>query len=425
MKQASSLHKKPKANGFLTAAFFSTSLVLFGLAPGSEAAPQIQVAPILSGLGSPVAITHAGDGSGRLFITLQTGRILIYDGQQVLPAPFLDIAALITSGGERGLFSVAFHPSYAANGLLFVNYTDLNGDTAVARYTVSADPNAADPASAAILLSIPQPFANHNGDQLQFGPDGYLYIGMGDGGSGGDPLNNAQNLNSLLGKMLRIDVDAGPPYGIPADNPFVGNPAALPEIWASGLRNPWRFSFDRLTGDLWVADVGQSNFEEVNFQASGSTGGENYGWRLMEADSCFNPASGCNNGTLSLPVLQYDHSLGCSITGGYRYRGQDHPGLAGIYFYADFCTGRIWGASQDASGSWVATELLDTDLQITAFGEDENGEIYLASFGPNAGAIFRISEIPQSAPTDPGSPPPTANDGGGGGGGCFISSLAD
>jgi glucose/arabinose dehydrogenase len=403
---------------------FSALLISAGLVAQPQAAPQIELTPIASGLGSPVAITHAGDGSGRLFITLQTGQVLIHDGQQLLPTPFLDIAALITAGGERGLFSVAFHPNFSVNGLIYVNYTDLNGDTVVARYAVSADPNVVDPASATILLNVPQPFANHNGGQLQFGPDGYLYIGMGDGGSGGDPQNNAQNLASLLGKMLRIDVDGGPPYGIPPDNPFIGDPAALPEIWALGLRNPWRFSFDRLTGDLFIADVGQNRFEEVNFQAAGSTGGENYGWRLMEADSCFNPASNCNDGSLTLPILQYDHSVGCSISGGYRYRGADHPGLAGLFFYADFCTGRIWTASQDAGGLWVAEELLDTELQVTAFGEDEGGEIYLASFGSNVGSIFRISEVPASTPTDPGPAPPTAGDGGGGGGGgCFISSI--
>ena len=402
------------------AILFSSFLIGSGLADRSLAAPQIQLTPIVSGIDSPLAITHAGDGSGRLFITLQIGRILIYDGQQVLPTPFLDIGTLVSTDGERGLLSTAFHPNYTSNGFVYVNYTDLNGDTVVARYMVSADPNVVDPAFAVILLTIPQPFANHNGGQLQFDPDGYLYIGTGDGGGSGNPSNNAQNLNSLLGKMLRIDVDAGPPYGIPPDNPFIGEPAALPEIWASGLRNPWRFSFDRLTGDLWIADVGQANFEEVNFQAAGSTGGENYGWRLMEGDSCFNPASGCDDGSLTLPVAQYDHSLGCSISGGYRYRGQDHPGLAGIYFYGDFCTGRIWGASQDAAGTWAAEELLDTDFRISAFGEDEEGEMYVANLSSIAGAVFRISEVA------PDPPPPTQTDsGGGGGGGCFISSLAN
>ncbi len=261
------------------------------------AAPNILIEPIITGLDSPVAIAHAGDGSGRLFITLQIGKILVYDGQQLLPAPFLDIGSLITTGGERGLLSVAFHPNYAANGFLYVNYTDLNGDTVIARYRISADSNVVDPASATFLLVIPQPFANHNGGQLQFGPDGYLYIGTGDGGSGGDPLNNAQNRSSLLGKMLRIDVDVDSSYSIPPDNPFAGNSNVRQEIWAVGLRNPWRFSFDRLTGDLFVADVGQDNWEEVNFQPANSRGGENYGWRLMEGNHCFNPTTNCNDGS--------------------------------------------------------------------------------------------------------------------------------
>jgi glucose/arabinose dehydrogenase len=379
------------------------------------AAPDLQLERLISGLDSPVAITHAGDGTGRLFITLQGGQILIFDGRQLLPAPFLDLGPLITSGGERGLLSVAFHPNYAANGFLYVNYTDLNGDTVVSRYRVSADPNSVDNASATVVLTVPQPFSNHNGGQLKFGPDGYLYIGMGDGGSGGDPDNNAQNLNSLLGKILRVDVDAGPLYAIPPDNPFVGNLNAKPEIWALGLRNPWRFSFDRLAGDLFIADVGQNNYEEVNFQQANSVGGENYGWRLMEANHCYNPSTGCNDGSLTLPIIEYDHSLGsCSITGGYRYRGSSYPGLTGIYFYADFCSGKIWGASQDASGNWTAEELLDTDLTITTFGEDEEGDLYLAHFSSTDGTIYKIIETP---------PPTTGGGGGGGGGGCFISTL--
>jgi glucose/arabinose dehydrogenase len=395
-------------------------LVCFiGLAcPASSIAQTtIQVTPLITGIASPVAITHAGDGSGRLFITLRAGMILIYDGQQVLPTPFLDISALVSSGGERGLLSAAFHPDYPANGFFFVNYTDLTGATVIARYTVSLNPAVADPASGAVLLTIPQPFENHNGGQLQFGPDGYLYVGMGDGGSAGDPQNNAQNLNSLLGKLLRIDVDAQAPYGIPADNPFLSDPNAADEIWALGLRNPWRFSFDRQTGDLFIADVGQNTLEEVNFRPGSSAGGENYGWRLMEGSSCFNPASGCNNGTLTLPVLEYDHTLGCSITGGYRYRGLENPALTGIYFYGDFCTGRIWGAAQNAQGDWTTTELLDTDLQIASFGEDEDGELYVASFSPSPGAVYRLSEV--AAP-----PPPPSDGGGGGGGGCFVSSAA-
>ena len=375
--------------------------------------PSIQLSPIITGINNPVAITNAGDGSGRLFVTLQGGRILVHDGVQLLPEPFLDISSLITAGGERGLLSVAFHPGYAQNGFLYVNYTDLNGDTVVARYTVSADPDRVDPASALILLQVAQPFANHNGGQLKFGPDGYLYIGMGDAGSGGDPLDNAQSLDTLLGKMLRIDVDSAVPYAIPANNPFVGVAGARPEIWARGLRNPWRFTFDRLTGDLWIADVGQNQFEEVNFQAAGSPGGENYGWRLMEGNACFDPPVGCNDGTLTLPVLEYDHSIGCSVTGGYRYRGVVNPGMAGVYFYADFCSGRIWGATEGAGRTFTTAQLLDTDLSITTFGEDEAGEVYVAHYSPTSGAIFRISEaaeIPQPAAT-------------GGSGGCFLSAV--
>lgn len=392
----------------------TTWAMLYASPMDAVAQPTIQITSIITGLDSPVAITHAGDGSGRLFITLQGGRILIYNGQQLLADPFLDISALVTSGGERGLLSVAFHPDYAANGLFYVDYTDLNGDTVIARYRVSLNPDAADPASAIILLTIPQPFSNHNGGQLQFGPDGNLYIGMGDGGSGGDPLNNAQDLNSLLGKILRIDVGSLP-YSIPVDNPFRTNLNARPEIWAYGLRNPWRFSFDRQTGDLFIADVGQSNLEEVNFQPASGVGGENYGWRLMEGSSCFNPASNCNDGSLVLPIVEYDHSLGCSITGGYRYRGLENPGMFGMYFYGDFCSGRIWGARPDAQGNWTTTELLDMDLQITAFGEDEDGELLVASFFPGPGAIYRISEV--------AAQPPPNGGGSGGGGGCFITAA--
>ncbi|MFO7461920.1 MAG: PQQ-dependent sugar dehydrogenase [Desulfatiglandales bacterium] len=395
--------------------------LLFALPEAGDAqgfpapAPNIQLTQVIAGLNNPVAITHAGDGSGRLFVTLQGGRILVHDGVQLLPEPFLDISSLITAGGERGLLSVAFHPNYLQNGFLYVNYTDLNGDTVVARYTVSADPNRVDAASALIVLQVFQPFANHNGGQLKFGTDGYLYIGLGDGGSGGDPQNNAQTPNSLLGKMLRIDVDAGSPYAIPPDNPFVGVADARPEIWAFGLRNPWRFTFDRLTGDLWIADVGQNRFEEVNFQPAGSAGGENYGWRLMEGNACFDPPVGCNDGTLTLPVLEYDHSIGCSVTGGYRYRGVVNPGMVGVYFYADFCTGRIWGATEGVGGTFTATELLDTDLSITTFGEDEEGEIYVAHFSPTAGAVYRISEIQaQDEPQLVVS---------GGSGGCFFSAV--
>jgi glucose/arabinose dehydrogenase len=379
-----------------------------------KAAPRIKLKPLITGLDSPVAVTHAGDGSGRIFITLLVGQIFIFDSEQILTEPFLDIESLISTGGERGLFSVAFHPNYTNNGFLFVNYTDINGDTVIARYSVSADPNIADTGTATILLTVPQPFANHNGGQLQFGPDGFLYIGMGDGGSGGDPLDNAQGLDTLLGKILRIDVAGSPTYDIPPDNPFIGEFGAREEIWALGLRNPWRFSFDRLTGDLFIADVGQNNLEEVNFQPVESQGGENYGWRLMEGSDCFNPPANCDNGILELPILEYDHSLGCSITGGYRYRGDKNPELFGIYFFGDFCSGRIWGATQDGTGEWNTKELLITDLAITAFGEDEDGEIYVTHFSQDEGTIYRIAEISDSS----------SSAGGGGGSSCFISAAA-
>jgi len=352
------------------------------------AAPNIGVKTIVTGLANPVAITHAGDGSGRLFITLKGGKTIIYDGTKVLPEPFIDLSSLVSTDSERGLLSIAFHPNYEGNGFFFVNYTDTDGDTVIARYSVSSDPNVADPNSAFVILKITQPFRNHNGGQLQFGPDGYLYIAMGDGGSGGDPQNNAQNSGTLLGKMLRIDVDSALPYAIPPDNPFVDNAEVLSEIWALGLRNPWRFSFDRQTGDLFIADVGQGNWEEVDFQPATSPGGENYGWRLMEATHCYDPSTDCNDGTLTLPIIEYDHSVGCSITGGYRYRGSRIRDLFGVYLYADYCTGNIWGAKEDGNGGWMVTELLDTDFRISTFGEDEAGEIYLADF--REGTIYRI-----------------------------------
>ncbi len=355
--------------------------------------PAITLEEIITGLERPVAITHAGDGSGRLFLTLQEGQIVIYDGRRVLPEPFLDMAPLVSCCGERGLLSVAFDPDYEKNGFFYANYTDAHGDTVIARYSVSANPNRADPSSAEILLTIDQPFANHNGGQLQFGPDGFLYIGMGDGGSAGDPQNNAQNPKSLLGKMLRLDVsnnntNDGLLYDIPPDNPFLDDAEARSEIWALGLRNPWRFSFDRLTGDLFIADVGQNRWEEVNLQPATSRGGENYGWRRMEGSHCFNPQTDCNDGTLVLPILEYDHSLGCSITGGYRYRGRASPNLYGIYFYGDFCSGRIWAASQDNDGHWSAIEILNTGFSISTFGEDEEGELYVADY--SRGVIYRL-----------------------------------
>jgi glucose/arabinose dehydrogenase len=348
--------------------------------------PQISLAVVEGGFVSPVHVTHAGDGSGRIFVVEQAGRIRILDNGAVLPVPFLDLASLnpprLVAGGERGLLSVAFPPGFAAKGHFYVNYTRaLDGATVVARYRVSAgDANAADPAGEEVLLTIPQPFANHNGGQLAFGPDNNLYIGMGDGGSGGDPQNNGQSPGALLGKLLRIDVESGAtPYAVPPDNPFVGVAGFRPEIWALGVRNPWRFSFDRGTGDLYIGDVGQNNFEEIDFQEAGDLVGRNYGWNLMEGDSCFGTV-GCNRTGLALPVFVYDHGLGCSVTGGHVYRGSAIPSLQGVYLFGDVCSGRIWGIRKNGA-AWDNALLADsTALTITTFGEDESGNVYVVNY---------------------------------------------
>jgi glucose/arabinose dehydrogenase len=350
--------------------------------------PQISLAVAAVGFASPVHVTHAGDGSGRIFVVEQAGRIRILGNGVVLPVPFLDLASLIPprliAGGEQGLLSVAFPPGFAAKRYFYVNYTRApDGATVVARYRVSAgDANVADPASEEVILTILQPFANHNGGQLAFGPDNNLYIGMGDGGSGGDPLNNGQSPGTLLGKLLRIDVESGvQPYKVPAGNPFVDNANFLPEIWALGLRNPWRFSFDRGTGDLYIGDVGQANFEEIDFQPAGSAGGQNYGWNIMEGDSCYPPGTvGCNRTGLALPVFVYDHSLGCSVTGGHVYRGSAIPSLQGVYLFGDLCSGRIWGIRKNGV-TWDNALLADnTALTITTFGEDESGNVYVVNY---------------------------------------------
>ena len=364
-----------------------TFLALILAAVVAQAEPSITLEPVAQGLDSPVSITHAGDD--RLFITLQDGMVVIYDGTRILPEPFLDIRGLVLNGGERGLLSIAFHPRYAENGLFYVNYTNLQGDTVVARYSVQPqNPNRANPNSAVTILTVDQPFANHNGGQLQFGPDGYLYIGMGDGGSGGDPGNRAQNIIDLLGKMLRIDVDSESPYGIPPSNPYADVDPGRGEIWAIGLRNPWRFSFDRTTGDLWIADVGQGQWEEINFQPASSIGGENYGWRRMEGTHCFNPSTNCNTGTLVLPVIEYDHGVGCSVTGGYVYRGTRNARLIGQYIYGDYCSGRIWAGTRNANGTVSSRVLVDATFNISTFGEDAAGELYVG--GHSNGVIYRI-----------------------------------
>lgn len=297
------------------------------------------------------------------------------------PGVFLDLHRLTRAGGERGLLGLASNPQHRQNGRLYVHYTDLNGDTVLARYTARADN--ADPASAKVLLQVKQPYANHNGGQLAFGPDGFLYLGLGDGGSGGDPQNNSQNLNTLLGKILRLDVRGDALKAAP-NNPLAGCQNARPAIWAYGLRNPWRFSFDRQTGDLWIADVGQHKTEEVNRQPAASKGGENYGWRLKEGRACHDPETNCDKAGLVDPVVQYDHGQGQRVTGGYVYRGAAIPALKGQYLYADFVTGRLWGARQN--GGWQATQLGQV-RNPSAFGEDESGELYVAEYG---GRVLRI-----------------------------------
>jgi hypothetical protein len=374
-------------------------LVLFVLAlapvPFDPEAPgptlPVTLRRVVTGLESPVSIAHAGDD--RLFVNLQDGRIVIVQNGTLQPVPFLDIRNIVRSGGERGLLGLAFHPRYAQNGRFFVYYTDAKGDVVIARYQVSGDPDRADAGSGRILIKIPQPFGNHNGGPLQFGPDGYLYAGIGDGGAGGDPNCFAQKTDTLLGKILRIDVDANadtPPwYGIPASNPIPGR-----EIWATGVRNPWRISFDRLTGDLWIADVGQSEIEEIDLQPAGAPGGRNYGWKLMEGSACFASDAcpvgtpPCNSAAYTLPILEYRHDKGdCSITGGYVSRSRTLPHAWGSYFFGDLCSGRLWAAERRGAASWAVRRLPELAPQLTTFGEDRAGDLWLATHDGN---LYRL-----------------------------------
>jgi glucose/arabinose dehydrogenase len=341
---------------------------------------------IATGLTRPIGITHAGDGSDSLFIIEQPGAIRILQNGQLLPTPFLDIRSQVGSeANEQGLLGLAFHPNYKKNGMFFINYTNLEGDTVISRWQVSGDQNAANPLSEKIILSITQPYGNHNGGHIEFGPDGYLYIGMGDGGAAGDPENHAQNLNSLLGKMLRLDVDNGEPYAIPADNPFA-NGGGSPEIWGWGLRNPWKFSFDRNTDDLYIADVGQNQWEEVHFLAAPAPAGVNFGWKFWEGLHPFEEKPP-EDMSFDFPIWEYGHDLGCSVTGGVVYRGTD-PLWQGIYIYGDFCSGRVWGLLRDNAGVWQNTQLFQTNYNIAAFGEDETGEIYLVA---RKGDVYKLS----------------------------------
>ncbi|MCC6802933.1 MAG: PQQ-dependent sugar dehydrogenase [Anaerolineae bacterium] len=379
---------------FLLAAFASLAVHAQDTAPASPRGDQYQWVPVASGFNSPVFLASAGDGSGRLFVGEQDGYIFIVrDGIYDDTDPFLDVWDRLSNdvfqGGytERGLLSMVFHPDFVENGLFFVNHTDRNGDNIIARYHVNPDdPDHADPASRVELLRIPQLFYDHNGGGMAFGPDGYLYIGVGDGGSFGDnPGVTAQDLSLLLGKVLRIDVNADT-YAIPPDNPFVGVEGAKPEIWAYGLRNPWRISFDSLIGDLYIADVGQADYEEIDFQAAGSPGGANYGWFNYEGMHSYRDRDPIPD--VTLPVAEYPHLIGCSVSGGYVYRGESMPELHGVYFFGDYCNGRIWSLTHTAAGRWNVQPFMQTGWTITSFGLDDQGELYAVDY---KGSIYRLA----------------------------------
>lgn len=371
----------------------SLFLAAFSLPLLMNAQPNIALQTFASGLARPTDIAHCGDS--RLFIVEQKGLIQILDESgNKLPQPFLNIQSQVGSTqNEQGLLGLAFHPDYGQNGYFFINYTDNNGDTRVSRMSVKTDnPNQADPASEKILLEVAQPFSNHNGGCMKFGPDGYLYFSLGDGGSGGDPYQNGQNRLVYLAKIHRIDVDNGDPYAIPPDNPFANDSDALGETWAYGLRNPWRFSFDRTAGDLWIGDVGQDLWEEINFQPASSAGGENYGWRCYEGNHAYN-TSGCQSADgMTFPVAEFKHSNadGCSVTGGMVYRGCEFPALYGHYLFTDYCSGKIWSVIPDGDEAWIMTELADLhNYQFSSFGENAAGELFLTGLG--SGIIYKIT----------------------------------
>jgi glucose/arabinose dehydrogenase len=364
------------------ALFALLSWLIAASSTGAAAQDPLRLEPVVQGLEQPVFMTHAGDGSERLFVVEQAGRILIVDAGELLAEPFLDISNDVSSGGERGMLGLAFHPEFAGNGRYFVHYTRAeDGASVIVEFRVSRDPNRSRRAGRTLLI-VSQPFANHNGGMIAFGPDGFLYIALGDGGSSGDPGNRAQDPDVLLGKILRIDVDGRRPYAIPEDNPFAAG-GGRPEIYALGLRNPWRFSFDRQNGRMYVGDVGQREREEIDIVRLG----RNYGWRVLEGSLCFEPPEGCERRGLKLPRTEYGHGRGrCAVTGGYVYRGRNVPALARTYVFGDYCSGEIFGLLRRERSL-----LLDTDLSITSFGEDEAGELYVVD---HRGAIYRIDPLP-------------------------------
>ncbi|MGE5687729.1 MAG: PQQ-dependent sugar dehydrogenase, partial [Gemmatimonadota bacterium] len=359
----------------------------------------LTLATVATGLDFPLDLT-APPNDPRLFVVEKTGRIRVIEDGAVLPAPFLDLHDRVSGGPEQGLLGLAFDPAYSTNGRFVVNYTDLNGDTRISAFRVSADPDVADVSTETVLLAVPQPFPNHNGGGLAFGPDGYLYAGLGDGGGGGDPNGNGQSLATLLGKLLRIDLNGGTPYAVPPDNPFAAaaGPATRGEIWSYGLRNPWRFSFDRLTHDLYIGDVGQDAHEEIDVAPApggGGGGGLNFGWNRMEGAHCYPPTAGdaCDRAGLTLPVVDYDHGQGCSVTGGYVYRGAAIPDLQGVYLYGDYCQGfvrsfRFAGGQATDQHDWQA---LRPGGNVTSFGEDAAGEVYVLTA---QGGVYRIVSLP-------------------------------
>ena len=347
--------------------------------------PLLRAELVASSFARPLDLQTPGDRS-RLFVVEQGGRIRILRGRTVVPTPYLDITDRVSLGIEKGLLGLAFHPRFAENGRFFVNYTDAGDTTHIVEFRAGAGAETVDPSTERTLLEIEQPFDGHKAGQLAFGSDGYLYISLGDGGSDGDPFGNGQNLGALLGKILRIDVDRGQPYAVPPDNPFVARPGARPEIWAYGFRNPWRFAFDRVTGDLFIGDVGQSRFEEINVERAPRRGGQNYGWNLTEGNSCYK-ATSCSREGITFPMIEYNHFEGCSVTGGVVYRGCRMPGHAGTYFYGDFCTGFISSIRLDSGEQRDWTSQLGQRRLLTSFGVDADGEIYMLELG---GDIYQI-----------------------------------
>lgn len=392
-------------------------LLLFLLVASSSAVGAAHLEKVVGNVEKPIFLTSPPDDP-RLFFIEMPGRIRIVEDGALLPTPFLDISSLLEYDGLfQGLLGLAFHPDYASNGYVFVNYTMTGGDTRVSRFEVSGDPDVVDPGSESVLLTVAQPGYDHNGGYMAFGPDdGYLYIAMGDGGYGGDLHEAAQDPTLLLGKILRLDVDASSGYQIPPDNPFVGVSGYRDEIWAIGVRSPWGMTFDRETHDLWIADVGLKSWEEVNFQPASSSGGENYGWSLMEASSCYVPPAGCDDGSLTHPVHEYPHGPGCSVNGGFVYRGSKIPGLYGCYFFSDWCTSEIWTFEYDGSTLSELTNRSDelgpppgdSFSFLAGFGQDAEGELYVMDWnwvGENTGQIFKIVPDASDVPTDGAATP--------------------